>query len=112
MRRPGWKTPPPNPEMMPARLLLLAALAVALMAAPAGAASLPGAGISDTQLVKPATYPGVQHLHYEFGPVKVNPGQNTIEVEVNDLKPQVPGYITRFKPDLVYTKGKKVPRVD
>jgi plastocyanin len=92
-------------------VILLALIAV-LTAAPAGAASLPGAHVSATRTVPSATYPGLQHLHYEFGPVKIHPGQNTIDIALNDLKPQVPGYITRFKPDLVYAKSRKTPRVD
>ena len=43
----------------------------------------------------------VQTLKYKYGPIKITPGQNTIEFEANELKPQVPGYITRFEPDLV-----------
>ena len=51
--------------------------------------------------------PGVQHLHYRFGPLHVSPGQNTIDIAPTSLRPKVPGYITRFKPDLIYTNGKK-----
>jgi plastocyanin len=99
------------------RLRLLAVvvtvLAACVAAAPASAAQrLPGASISATKVLPAATYPGVQHQHYEFGPVKINPGQNTIDLALNDLKPSVPGYITRFKPDLVYAKTHEVPRVD
>ena len=50
-------------------------------------------------------------LHYRFGPVKITPGQNTIEFAGNELKPAVDGWITSFKPDLTYTDG-SVPRVD
>ena len=53
----------------------------------------------------------MQRLHYEFGPVHIAPGQNTIEFEGNDLKPDVPGWIVGFKPDLTYKNG-EVPRVD
>jgi plastocyanin len=56
-------------------------------------------------------YDGVQHLTYCYGPVSVQPGQNLIRLNYTDLFPQVPGYITRFDPDLVYTDG-TVPRVD
>src|SRR3954452_22041812 len=93
-------------------LALLTVLTVVATAATAGAASLPGARVCATQTVPSATYPGLQHLHYEFGPVKIHPGQNTIDIALNDLKPQVPGYITRFKPDLIYAKTRKTPRVD
>jgi plastocyanin len=90
-------------------LLAAVALAVAL-AAPAHA--LPGARISEEQLLPSASYPGMQTLRYEFGPIEINPGQNTIEVALNDLKPEVPGYITRFSPGLVYTDTGETPRVD
>ena len=81
---------------------------------PAAANALPGASISakKSKLVKRVDYPGIQHLHYEYGPVEITPGQNNIEVHLNRLKPSVPGYITRFKPDLVYSGTQKVPRVD
>ena len=59
----------------------------------------------------------MQRQTYLYGPVKIAPGQNTIEAQPNLQRPQVPGYITRFQPDLVYAKvnaqgGHDVPRVD
>src|SRR3954453_20418768 len=97
-------------------LLRLTALVAALLAFSAPAAfgkALPGAKISAKQYVRSATYPGLLHLHYEYGPVDIVPGQNTIDFGVNNLKPEVPGYITRFSPNLVYaTKKHNVPRVD
>jgi plastocyanin len=56
-------------------------------------------------------YQGIQHLTYCFGPINIQPGQNIIRFNTTKLFPQVPGYITRFDPDLVYTNG-TVPRVD
>jgi plastocyanin len=53
----------------------------------------------------------VQTIKYQFGPIEIAPGQNTIEVEPNELRPKVPGYITAFRPDLTYLDG-KVPGVD
>ena len=41
----------------------------------------------------------------------IKPGQNTIELEENTLKPQVDGWITGFRPNLVRKDG-SVPRVD
>jgi plastocyanin len=98
-------------------LLRLTALVVALLAATATSAQaagkpLPGADISAKQYVPAASYPGLQHLHYEYGPVDIVPGQNTIDFGPNNLKPKVPGYITRFHPNLVYVKDHTVPRVD
>jgi plastocyanin len=54
---------------------------------------------------------GVQHLHFEYGPVKVAPGQNTIALDVNDERPAVDGWIVGFRPNLVRKDG-SVPRVD
>jgi plastocyanin len=60
-----------------------------------------------------AAYPGLQHLHYRFGPVHIAPGQNLIKFMpiAATSKPSVPGYITAFRPNLTYANG-KVPRVD
>jgi plastocyanin len=54
---------------------------------------------------------GVQRLHYEFGPIHISPGQNTIELASNDLKPPVDGWIVGFRPNLRRADG-TVPRVD
>jgi plastocyanin len=62
-------------------------------------------------VVAPVDYPGVEHQHYRFGPITIRPGQNPIVFEANTQKPSVPGYITRFAPDLVYANGKR-PAVD
>src|SRR3954469_11008876 len=101
----------PSPKPL---LALLAALVcgLAASASTAGAAGLPGAKVSTAKYAQPATYPGIQHLHYEFGPINIVPGQNTIDFRMNNLKPSVPGYITRFKPNLIYSSSRKVPRVD
>ena len=94
------------------RLLPLALVALACALAPS-AASASGATVSATARteIRPGPRAGVQRLHYEFGPVHISPGQNTIEFEGNALKPDVPGWIVGFKPDLVYKDG-TVPRVD
>jgi plastocyanin len=107
---------------IPSRLAVLLALPCALLGASlasstASAAALPGAHISAVKTVAEAQYPGMQKLTYLYGPIKISPGQNTIEAQPNDLKPAVPGYITRFQPDLVYAKtnaqgGHDTPRVD
>jgi plastocyanin len=100
------------------RLALAALLLLAVaLPAPASAAALPGAHISATRIAPAATYPGMQRLSYLYGPIRITPGQNTIEAQPNDQRPQVPGFITRFKPDLVYARvnaqgGHDVPRVD
>src|SRR5436190_1467676 len=102
--------PRPSPKTLPA---LAAALLLALAAfASSAAAALPGAKVPVNKFIPAATYPGLQHLHYEFGPVDISPGQNTIDFRLNKEKPSVPGYITRFSPNLVYASNHKVPRVD
>jgi plastocyanin len=109
------RTPPLPSRFDLARIpvALLALLAFSALGASAAlGAQLPGAHISAKALVPAADYPGIQHLHYEFGPVAIAPGQNNIEFRLNNQKPQVPGYITRFRPDLVYASNHKVPRVD
>ncbi|TMK40281.1 MAG: hypothetical protein E6G56_08285 [Actinobacteria bacterium] len=78
-----------------AYLLLLAAAGLCLLA-PAGAQ---------------ATTPGAQHLHYEFGPLHIQPGQNTIDFSPTNNRPTVPGYITRFAPNIRRADG-SVPPVD
>jgi plastocyanin len=97
-------------------VLVRAAVAalLCLVAVPATASALPGARVSASKdkMIKPVNYAGVQHLHFEYGPIYIYPGQNNIEFHGNRNKPTVPGYITRFKPDLVYSGTRKVPRVD
>ena len=63
-------------------------------------------------MIKAVKYAGVQHLHFAYGPIDILPGQNNIEAHLNRMKPAVPGFITRFKPNLVYSGTHKVPRVD
>jgi hypothetical protein len=87
------------------RLLAAAACTTALAAFAASSA------LAADQTVAPVDYPGVQHLHYRYGPITITPGQNTIVYKPSALKPKVPGYITRFRPDLKYTDG-TTPRVD
>ena len=81
-----------------------------LLAFPASA-SAAEVTASARQEVRPGPRPGVERLHYEFGPIRIKPGANTIEFAGNSLKPDVPGWIVGFKPDLVYKDG-EVPRVD
>jgi plastocyanin len=88
---------------MPRSLSLLAALVVTALA--------PAAAQAATSKIASVEYPGIQHLHYQFGPINITPGQNTIDFAANNLKPDVPGYITRFDPNLVRVDG-SVPRVD
>jgi hypothetical protein len=93
-------------------LALFAALLVAALVPTAASATVTrNAALANAPEVPSVAYPGLQHLHYRYGPIAITPGQNTIVFKPTNLKPSVPGYITRFKPNLTYTNG-KVPRVD
>jgi hypothetical protein len=85
---------------LPRRLVLAVLSAAALLATTipaAGASALPGARVSaePQDLAQAADYPGIQHLHFRYGPVAIQPGQNSIEAHPNDQRPSVPGFITR-----------------
>jgi hypothetical protein len=81
-------------------LVLLAIAAPSAMAAPHG---------SVVSIAKGEN--GAQRLTYKVGPFNIIPGQNDIGYNGMDQKPKVDGWITRMRPDLVYTNG-TVPRVD
>jgi hypothetical protein len=81
-------------------------LGVAAPAAPAADATPAGAAVSVS-----AGANGAQRLKYRIGPFKIVPGQNEIGFEAIAQKPQADGWITRIRPDLVYTNG-DVPGVD
>ena len=81
-------------------LVLLVLTAPNAMAAPHG---------SVVSVAKGAN--GAQRLTYRVGPFNIIPGQNDIGYAGMDQKPKVDGWITRMRPDLVYTNG-TVPRVD
>ena len=52
----------------------------------------------DTPIVN---YPGVEHLHFSYGPIDVLPGQNNIEISGKKVpKPDVDGYIVGIRPNL------------
>jgi len=91
-----------------------------VLAAACALALIPTAALADTgspnKLVDTypsASYPGEQHLQLKFGPIHINPGQNTIAIAPipADGMPSVAGYITSFKPNLTYLDG-TVPGVD
>src|SRR3954469_13590056 len=85
----------------------LSAIAVMVAASPSAAQTpLPETGST------PPLGSDVQHLHYKYGPIHVDPGQNLILVgPVTIEKPAYDGYVTRIKPDLVRADG-SVPPVD
>ncbi len=82
--------------------VLLASLVVPVVAADAA---------QQPRIDVPKIAPGAKRLKFKFGPIHITPGQNTIEIKPNMERPQVPGYITRFKPDLIRADG-STPRVD
>jgi plastocyanin len=93
-----------------ARRLVLAAL-LALALAPAAQARSTTIRTPQGTITSTPGRNGLRHLHFRFGPIAINPGQNTISLAPDDLKPPGPGWITSFKPNLTYVNG-KVPRVD
>jgi plastocyanin len=94
-------------------LILTTALALMAigLAAPAAQARTKVVRTSQgTMTIRPGKH-GVRHLSFRWGPVRIAPGQNTIDLADNDLRPPGPGWITSFAPNLTYVNG-KVPRVD
>ncbi len=81
--------------------------------APAGAATAKLVDTTAQDTYPAASYPGLQHKTYRFGPVHLTPGQNLIEFGGigKSGRPDVPGYITAFRPNLTYLDG-TVPGVD
>jgi hypothetical protein len=55
--------------------------------------------------------PGAQVLNYKFGPMKIQPGQNIIGIDLEKDRPAVDGWIVGFKPGLVYASNGKSPSV-
>src|SRR6476646_270741 len=54
----------------------------------------------------------IQHLHFEYGPVHLDPGQNIIDFSGLDVpKPSVPGCIVGLTPNLTPTDG-TIPPTD
>ncbi len=89
------------------RCSLLATLLVALLVPASSAqAAAKQPPIDGGKLAK-----GAKRMTFKFGPIHITPGQNTIEVKPNFERPKVPGYITRFSPDLKRADG-STPRVD
>ena len=83
-------------------LVAVATLAATLAAAPAAPAELVS--------VKPAAN-GAKRMTFRVGPFQIKPGQNEISNELVTERPNFDGFITRMRPDLVYTNG-EVPGVD
>ncbi len=55
---------------------------------------------------------GVQHFHFEYGPLDIAPGQNLIQTNTFQIpQPEEDGWVVGFKPGLQFPNG-KVPPVD
>jgi hypothetical protein len=54
---------------------------------------------------------GAQVLKYKFGPLKIRPGQNLIDIDVQKERPAVDGWIVGFRPGLIDAKTGKNPPV-
>ena len=59
----------------------------------------------------PGPPPGAEVLNYKFGPMEIQPGQYLINVDLQQERPDVDGYIVGFRPGLVYAKNGKSPSV-
>jgi plastocyanin len=92
-------------------LPLLAAVLTSLVLAAAAQASTTTVRTPQGTITTTRGEDGVRHLKFRWGPIRIKPGQNTISLAANELKPSGPGWITSFKPDLTYVDG-EVPRVD
>jgi hypothetical protein len=65
----------------------------------------------DIPVRDPGPPPGAEVLSYKFGPMKIQPGQNLINVDLQKERPDVNGYIVGFRPGLVYADNGKSPSV-
>ena len=92
----------------PARLLAGLFACVLILAVPAlaqGAENLTPQR-ADTPEIAHVDYPGIKHLHYQYGSLPIQAGQNNIQVGANEVpRPKVDGWITRMKPNLTFTLG-------
>lgn len=109
----------PRTPLQPPTLLLSALALLALGAAPAFAdgdrqkrfdaqASAFRASPESIPVRDPGLPPGAQALEYKFGPMKVEPGQNLINIDIQKERPAVDGWIVGFRPGLVYADGERL----
>ena len=110
-----------SPRRLAALLLLAPAAGASLTATAQGspghaAASAPTAtaaqaGSPGIPVRDPGPPPGAQRLKFRFGPMKIRPGQNLINLDVLKDRPQVDGWIVGFRPGLVNVSDGKSPSV-
>src|SRR5262249_44842005 len=103
---------------MPMRTRVVASLSVAAVALTLLATVATSAGAGSSGRARPKTspwaadQPGVQHLHFQYGPIQVQPGQNNIALSEGQVpKPTEDAYIVGIHPNL-RTENGKVPPVD
>ena len=89
--------------MLPKSLALAAALLLLTTSAQAAGPDIP---VRD-----PGPPPGAQVREYRFGPMKVEPGRNAIDIDIQAQRPEVDGWIVGFRPGLVYADSGKSPSV-
>jgi hypothetical protein len=106
---------PRTPLRLPA--LLLSALALLALCAPSAFADSPRQQRFDASasafraapvnipVRDPGLPPGAQALEYRFGPMKIEPGQNLINIDIQRERPDIDGWIVGFRPGLVYADG-------
>jgi hypothetical protein len=99
-----------RPRFVPAALAAL--LALLLVVPAAHAASAFKASTRKVQVLDPPPPAGAQVLKYKFGPMKIQPGQNIIDVDVQKERPAENGWIVGFRPGLVDSKTGKSPNVN
>jgi hypothetical protein len=104
-------------QVLPARRSVACALACAclLVASAAPAFARPAEGPTAFAAGKVTAVQdaagGAKRLTYRIGPFDIKPGQNEIGFAPIVERPQVNGWITRIRPDLVYPDG-RVPGVE
>ena len=88
--------------------LLVAVCVASVVSASSGAA---GGRRSSPQSRAWTNEAGIQHLHFQTAPIRVLPGQNSVQLVAipQNEKPAVDGYIVRMRPDLQYLDGKVPP---
>src|SRR5262249_53174041 len=88
--------------------LVVAICVSVVVATSSGAAAGPG---SSPQSRAWTTEAGIQHLHFQTAPIKVLPGQNSVQMVAisQNEKPAVDGYIVRMQPNLQYLNGTVPP---
>ncbi len=92
---------------------LVAACGSSTAAAPPAAIATDAPGSTVTSTPAESSFPaGTKHLHFEFGPVDVEPGQNSIVFTKGKIpEPDVDGFVLRMSANLKREDG-TVPPVD